>query len=39
MLKAPTPEVDVGTALPLLDVRDLTVEFATRRSVVQLFLF
>ena len=35
MLKAPTPEVDVGTALPLLDIRDLTVEFATRRGVVQ----
>ena len=35
MLKAPTPEVDPGTALPLLDVRDLTVEFATRRGVVQ----
>jgi peptide/nickel transport system ATP-binding protein len=35
MLKAPTPEVNVGTALPLLDVRDLTVEFATRRGVVR----
>ncbi len=35
MLKAPTPEVNVGTALPLLDVRDLTVEFATRRGIVQ----
>ena len=35
MLKAPPPEVNVGTALPLLDVRDLTVEFATRRGVVQ----
>jgi peptide/nickel transport system ATP-binding protein len=35
MLKAPTPETDVGTALPLLDIRDLTVEFATRRGVVQ----
>ena len=35
MLKAPPPEVNVGTALPLLDVRDLTVEFATRRGIVQ----
>src|SRR5512135_3384549 len=35
MLKAPTPEVDKGEALPLLDVRDLTVEFQTRRGVVQ----
>ncbi|MBS0248615.1 MAG: ATP-binding cassette domain-containing protein, partial [Proteobacteria bacterium] len=35
MLKAPTPEVDQGEALPLLDVRDLTVEFQTRRGVVQ----
>jgi len=35
MLKAPTPEVDTGEALPLLDVRDLTVEFQTRRGVVQ----
>lgn len=35
MLKAPTPEVNVGTPLPLLDVRDLTVEFATRRGIVQ----
>jgi peptide/nickel transport system ATP-binding protein len=35
MLKVPTPEANVGTALPLLDVRDLTVEFATRRGVVQ----
>ncbi|HEY0300471.1 MAG TPA: ATP-binding cassette domain-containing protein, partial [Rhizomicrobium sp.] len=24
-----------GAALPLLDVRDLTVEFATRRGIVQ----
>jgi len=35
MLKGPTPEVDTGEALPLLDVRDLTVEFQTRRGVVQ----
>ena len=35
MLKAPTPEVDTGEALPLLDVRDLTVEFQTRRGTVQ----
>ncbi|MFA6264528.1 MAG: ABC transporter ATP-binding protein [Pseudolabrys sp.] len=35
MLKAPTPEVDTGEALPLLDVRDLTVEFQTRRGIVQ----
>ena len=35
MLKAPTQEVDTGLALPLLDVRDLTVEFATRRGTVQ----
>ncbi|MDI1346481.1 MAG: ATP-binding cassette domain-containing protein, partial [Pseudolabrys sp.] len=35
MLKAPTPETDTGLALPLLDVRDLTVEFATRRGVVR----
>ncbi|MBS0534737.1 MAG: ABC transporter ATP-binding protein [Proteobacteria bacterium] len=34
MLKGPTPEVDTGEALPLLDVRDLTVEFQTRRGVV-----
>ena len=35
MFKAPTQEVDTGLALPLLDVRDLTVEFATRRGTVQ----
>ena len=35
MSKGPTPEVDTGEALPLLDVRDLTVEFQTRRGVVQ----
>jgi peptide/nickel transport system ATP-binding protein len=35
MLKAPTPETNTGLALPLLDVRDLTVEFATRRGVVR----
>ena len=35
MLKAPTPEHDTGAALPLLDVRDLTVEFATRRGIVR----
>ncbi len=30
----PTPD-DAGEALPLLDVRDLTVEFATRRGIVR----
>jgi peptide/nickel transport system ATP-binding protein len=29
------PPNDAGTALPLLEVRDLTVEFATRRGIVQ----
>ena len=35
MLQAPLPPTDSGEALPLLDVRDLTVEFATRRGVVR----
>ena len=35
MLKAPPPEVNVGTALPLLDVRVLSVDFCTRRGIVQ----
>ncbi len=35
MLQAPLPPADAGTALPLLEVRDLTVEFATRRGVVR----
>jgi len=35
-MRAPTPlpEPDNGLALPLLEVRDLTVEFATRRGTV-----
>ncbi len=35
MLQAPLPPTDSGEALPLLDVRDLTVDFATRRGVVR----
>jgi peptide/nickel transport system ATP-binding protein len=35
VLKAPTPASDAGKALPLLDVRDLTVEFHTRRGTVR----
>jgi peptide/nickel transport system ATP-binding protein len=35
MLKPPTPPSDAGTAVPLLDVRDLTVEFHTRRGTVR----
>ena len=35
MLQAPLPPTDSGEALPLLDVRDLTVEFATRRGIVR----
>ena len=36
-MRAPTPPVEqnVGTAIPLLDVRDLTVEFHTRRGTVR----
>ncbi len=36
-MRAPTPipEQDAGHALPLLDIRDLTVEFATRRGTVR----
>jgi peptide/nickel transport system ATP-binding protein len=35
MLQAPLPPEDTSSALPLLDVRDLTVEFATRRGIVR----
>ena len=35
MLKPPTPPSDAGESLPLLDVRDLTVEFHTRRGTVR----
>jgi len=31
----PLPDQDAGLALPLLEVRDLTVEFATRRGTVR----
>jgi peptide/nickel transport system ATP-binding protein len=35
MLKPPAPPTDAGHSMPLLDVRDLTVEFATRRGTVR----
>ena len=35
MLKPPTRPADAGDSIPLLDVRDLTVEFATRRGTVR----
>jgi peptide/nickel transport system ATP-binding protein len=35
MLMPPEPMSDAGTSLPLLDVRDLTVEFHTRRGTVR----
>jgi peptide/nickel transport system ATP-binding protein len=35
MLKPLPPPSDVGESLPLLDVRDLTVEFHTRRGTVR----
>ncbi len=35
MLKPPAPPTDSGHSVPLLDVRDLTVEFATRRGTVR----
>jgi peptide/nickel transport system ATP-binding protein len=35
MLKAPAPPSDAGESVPLLDVRDLTVEFHTRRGTVR----
>jgi peptide/nickel transport system ATP-binding protein len=35
MLKPPEPPSDVGITLPLLEVRDLTVEFHTRRGTVR----
>jgi peptide/nickel transport system ATP-binding protein len=35
MLKPPTQTNDAGSTLPLLDVRDLTVEFHTRRGTVR----
>jgi peptide/nickel transport system ATP-binding protein len=35
MLKPPVPPSDAGESLPLLDVRDLTVEFHTRRGTVR----
>jgi peptide/nickel transport system ATP-binding protein len=35
MLKRPSPPSDAGTTLPLLEVRDLTVEFHTRRGTVR----
>ncbi|HVZ52401.1 MAG TPA: ABC transporter ATP-binding protein [Pseudolabrys sp.] len=36
-MRAPTPvaEQDAGQALPLLEIKDLTVEFATRRGTVR----
>jgi peptide/nickel transport system ATP-binding protein len=35
MLKPPSPTQDVGHGLPLLEVRDLTIEFHTRRGTVR----
>jgi peptide/nickel transport system ATP-binding protein len=35
VLKPPAPPSDSGTTLPLLEVRDLTVEFHTRRGTVR----